>query len=128
MDNLSKAKEEVIRFSEYITAWFKGEERVAAAGSEGVLQYISHDFRMVSPNGVRRDRQDLASWLPAAFGQYPEMRITINDIQGYATQHHVLLTYTETQHDGTNENTRYSSAVFIREGEHMVWLNLWEMP
>lgn len=126
MDNLSKAKEEVILFHEQIAAWFRGEEQVAAAGTAGLLANFSPDFRIVSPKGNRRSLEELAAWMPEALGKFPDMRITVKDIQGYATDYHVLLTYTEVQADGDVENTRHSSAVFIRDGERMLWLDLWE--
>lgn len=126
MDNLSKAKEEVIRFHEQMAAWFRGGEQAAAAGTAGLLANFSPDFRMVSPHGKRSSLEDLAEWMPELLGKFPDMRITVKDIQGYATDYHVLLTYTEVQADSRGGNTRHSSAVFIRDGERMLWLDLWE--
>lgn len=54
------------------------------------------------------------------------MRVTMHGIAGRATDYHVLLTYTEIQDNGEGVNTRLSSAVFIRDGERMLWLDLWE--
>lgn len=126
MDNLSKAKEEVIRFHEKMAAWFRGEEQVAAASTKELLANFSPDFRIVSPEGNRSSLEELAAWMPELLGKLPEMRITVKDIQGYATDYHVLLTYTEVQADSRGENTRHSSAVFIRDGDRMLWLDLWE--
>lgn len=54
------------------------------------------------------------------------MRVTMHGITGHATDYHVLLTYMEIQDNGEGVNTRLSSAVFIRDGECMLWLDLWE--
>ncbi|MBC9934516.1 hypothetical protein [Chitinophaga qingshengii] len=126
MDNLSKAKEEVTRFCEHIGGWFRGEEGIAAAGTAGLLTNFSPDFRMIAPNGARKTQQDLEAWMPEVLGRFPHMRVIVTDMQGYATEHHALLTYTEIQSDGEQENIRYSSAVFIRDGDRMLWLDLWE--
>ncbi|NML40291.1 hypothetical protein HHL17_24050 [Chitinophaga sp. G-6-1-13] len=123
MDNLSKAKEEVIRFCEQIEGWFQGNERVSATG---ILANFSPDFRMVSPDGSRRNLADLKAWLPEVFGRFPQKQVTLKDIQGYATDYHVLLTYTEIQDHGEGEYVRHSSAVFVRDGDRMLWLDLWE--
>ncbi|MBC9909082.1 nuclear transport factor 2 family protein [Chitinophaga varians] len=126
MDNLSKAKEEVIRFHEQIAAWFRGDEPVAAGGIKGLLANFSPDFRIVSPEGNRSSLEELAAMIRELLGKLPDMRIAVKDIQGYATDYHVLLTYTEVQADSGGENSRYSSAVFIRDGDRMLWLDLWE--
>lgn len=123
MDNLSKAKEEVTRFCEQIEGWFQGNERVTVTG---ILANFSSDFRMISPDGSRRNMVDLEAWLPQVFGRFPQMRVALKDIQGYATDYHVLLTYTEIQDNGEGRNTRHSSAVFVRDGDRMLWLDLWE--
>ncbi|SJZ86173.1 hypothetical protein SAMN04488128_1011900 [Chitinophaga eiseniae] len=123
MDNLSKAKEEVTRFCEQIEGWFQGNERITAIG---ILANFSSAFRMISPDGSRRNMADLEAWLPQVFGRFPRMRVTLKNIQGHATDYHVLLTYTEVQDNGEGVNTRHSSAVFIRDGDRMLWLDLWE--
>lgn len=126
MDNLSKAKEEVIRFHEKIVAWFRGEAQAGTAGTTELLRNFSPDFRMVGPGGNRVTLEELAAFMPGALGKFPEMRIAVKDIEGYATSYHVLLTYTEIQTFADSENTRHSSAVFIRDGDRMLWLDLWE--
>lgn len=127
MNNLEKAKEEIIAFHEQIAGWFRGEERIGLAGIDGLLKHFSEDFQMVSPNGSKKRLADLKAWLPPTFGAIPDMRIAVSDIQGYATDQHVLLTYTEKQVVKGQEDTRYSSVVFIREKEQLLWLNLWEV-
>jgi hypothetical protein len=121
-----KAKEEVILFHEQICQWFKGNGNGTAAAAAELLRHFSTRFLMISPNGIERSYEDTLAWLPTAFGAKPDMQITITGMQAHESDKHVLVTYLETQVFNGEQQTRNSSAVFIREDVHAYWLHLWE--
>ncbi|WP_160715084.1 hypothetical protein [Chitinophaga solisilvae] len=123
MDTLQTAQQEIYDFHTAIRDWFRG---AGAADTDVLLQNFSTDFKMVSPDGSLKSLADLASWLPPGFGKIPDMEISVKIIDGYATDKHALISYEETQASGGQSYSRMSSAVFIREGARMLWLNLWE--
>lgn len=126
MNNTEKVIKELQEFCGNIEKWFRGEEQDQEVLYQMILSGFSPDFKMTNGDGNTATLFMFSDWLPTVYGQFPERRVLIENIEIYHSDHHALATYTEIQATGDSVNTRKSSAVFLLNEDRALWLHLIE--
>ena len=128
MDLTARATAAIITFHQQIEKWFRAEGIEKKNGTTVLLEDFHADFIMISPNGINRNLNDLASWLPTAYGARPAVVVEVKNImRRFEQQDVVLMEYEETQRTGDQLNRRISSALFVQEPDgRVLWQHLQE--
>ncbi|MEZ3114569.1 DUF4440 domain-containing protein [Halobaculum sp. MBLA0147] len=131
-DLAADATREVVRLHEWFQAWFRGE--VPASEFGRVAAALQPTFRMVTPEGVERDREAVLDGVRAGHGEdadgEPPFVIRVRDTRvRHATSDHCLVTYEEWQRRDGAWTGRRSTALFASEPsapEGVGWRDLQE--
>lgn len=125
MNNTEKIIREIKEFHIDIEAWFRGKEDQESLYQKLMSGFYA-DFKMITGNNDTITLAAFSEWLPGAYGQFPDRRIVLEDIEVYATENHGLASYIEIQTTGSTVTRRKSSAVFVVDEERAFWLQLIE--
>ncbi|PIF45440.1 hypothetical protein CLU96_2445 [Chryseobacterium sp. 52] len=125
MNNTEKIIKEIKEFHKDIESWFRGEKDQESLYKK-LLSGFNPDFKMINGNNDTITLAAFSEWLPGAYGQFPERKITLENIEVYSTDDHGLASYIEIQTTGSKVTHRRSSAVFIIREDKAFWLHLIE--
>ncbi len=124
--NLELGKKQVQDFCNNIQIWFNG----TAVNQEHLYQQIVNTFdpafKLINGDGDIIDFTMLTQWLKQVYGQFPTRIVSLQNLEGYATSHHVVLSYIEIQSTGGIQTTRKASAVFVIKESKALWYQLIE--
>lgn len=124
--NLELGKKQVQDFCNNIQIWFNG----TAVNQEHLYQQIVNTFdpafKLINGDGDTIDFTMLTKWLKQVYGQFPTRIVSLQNLEGYATSHHVALSYIEIQSTGGIQTTRKASAVFVIKDSKALWYHLIE--
>jgi hypothetical protein len=95
---------------------------------EALLSRFSHDFTMVTPGGASLDYAALCQLFEAQGGKRVGLEITVTHFALLAEwPEGAALRYTEKQTlPGQATTTRWSTVIFQRQGEKIIWRHLHE--
>ncbi len=124
--NKEKAIQQVINFHEKIEQWFNGNSSIDKTQTDWLMTDFHPDFKMSPPDGSCLTYDDLEKWLPLSYGNDISRKVRVEILTSMATDFHAVVSYYETQLMEHKTTKRYSSAVFIKEGDQMKWLSLIE--
>ena len=122
------ASHKIVHFHEQIGKWFRGEMSPNEKEEMLALDDFHTNFKMISPTGAVKNREDLASWLPSVYGAKPGIVLEVKNITlRFRQEGAILVEYIELQTGGGMDNTRISTALFVQdEKEQLQWWNLHE--
>lgn len=123
---LALGQEQVQHFCANIQQWFNGNATNKQALYQAIVDTFHPAFQLVNGDGQTINFSMLTQWLQQVYGQFPTRTVKLENLNGYATAHHVVVTYTEIQTTGETQNTRNASAVFIIQDNQALWYHLVE--
>ena len=119
-------QEQVQQFCANIQQWFNGNATNKKALYQAITSTFDPNFQLINGDGQTINFSMLTQWLQQVYGQFPTRTVKLENLNGYATAHHVVVTYTEIQTTGETQNTRNASAVFIIQDNQALWYHLVE--
>jgi hypothetical protein len=119
-------KKQVQDFCHHIEMWFNGTATDQQALYEAITNTFDPAFQLINGDGNTVDFPMLTQWLHQVYGQFPQRKVEVKNIEAQATSHHVLVSYTEIQYTDDSQNTRQASAVFRYENGKTLWYHLVE--
>lgn len=125
-NNVELGKQQVLNFCKNIEIWFNGTASDPKLLYQAILHRFDPAFTLVNGDGDTIDFNQLSQWLEKVYGQFPTRKVVIQQLEGYATSQHILLTYTEIQYTEGLQNTRHASAVFVIREHQAFWYHLVE--
>jgi len=106
-------RKEVHELHRFFQEWYSAELPNSAEVFDRLAQVIGADFEIISPTGLRCEREQLLETLHAAHGSDPEARIWIEHARARDLGTDMcLVTYEEWQGHGDAAKGRLSSALF----------------
>lgn len=123
---LALGQEQVQHFCTNIQQWFNGNATNKKALYQAITSTFDPNFQLINGDGQTINFSMLTQWLQQVYGQFPTRTVKLENLNGYATAHHVVVTYTEIQTTGEKQNTRNASAVFIIQDNQALWYHLVE--
>ncbi|MCS2152477.1 DUF4440 domain-containing protein [Scandinavium goeteborgense] len=95
---------------------------------EALISRFSHDFTMVTPGGASLDYAALCQLFQTQGGKRAGLKIVVENIELLAEwTAGAALRYTEKQTlPGQATTTRWSTVIFQRQGEKIIWRHLHE--
>lgn len=95
---------------------------------EALISRFSHDFTMVTPGGASLDYAALCQLFQTQGGKRAGLKIVVENIELLAEwPEGAALRYTEKQTlPGQATTTRWSTVIFQRQGEKIIWRHLHE--
>jgi len=124
--NLILAQQEVENFVQHIETWFNGTATDKTALYQCISTAFDPAFTMQTGDGNTIDYATFLPWLTAVYGQFPTRKVQLEDLAGYATQHHAVIQFIEIQQTDEMITKRKSSAVFILQDNKALWYHLVE--
>ena len=123
---LELGMKQVQDFCTHIEIWFNGTAADSDALYEQLLTSFDPSFTLINGDGNRINLDELALWLKGVYGQFPTRKVLLQNLSGYATTQHILVSYTEIQLTDDSQNTRQASAVFRFAHNQALWYHLVE--
>ncbi len=112
-DRIVKAREEVIDLHQYFEQWFRGEVEKNDENTALLTQRFSDHCELITPDGVLNSKFALMNRLQQAYGQFPTIRIWIDDFMPLQLgDNGVLVRYREWRDIDGDVNCRYSTCLF----------------
>ncbi|MBB1137912.1 hypothetical protein [Myroides sp. WP-1] len=124
---LALGQEQVRLFCLYIEQWFNGTATHRDDLYEAIIRTFHPAFHLINGDDQTINFSMLTQWLHQVYGQFPTRTVKIENFNGYASSHHVVVTYTEIQTTGDTQTTREASAVFLIEDNQALWYHLVEV-
>lgn len=125
-NNLELGKKQVQDFCNNIQVWFNGTAKNQEHLYEQIINTFSADFKLINGDREIVDFNMLSQWLKQVYGQFPTRIVSLQDLEGYATSHHILVSYIEIQSTGEIQTTRQASAIFVIKDNEAIWYHLIE--
>ena len=118
---------EIVELHEFFEGWLGGTLPGSDDAFERFERAIGDTFTFIGPDGTFLERAELVSFLRAAHGSRPGLRIRIKNPK----LHHQLgelsiVTYEEWQEVGPAVTSHLSSATFRSRGEGLEWVHVHE--
>lgn len=126
IDYLALGQQQVRDFCTHIEQWFNGTATDKQMLYDALINTFHPAFTLRNGDGQTIDFPMLTQWLQQVYGQFPTRTVTLENLNGYATAHHVVVTYTEIQITGDSQNKRTASAVFLLQEGKALWYHLVE--
>lgn len=109
-----RSEREVVELHRFFQSWFTGQVARTDENFGRVANALAQDFLMISPDGVREDRDAILKAIEEAWGRRPPgFSVWIQQLEvRWSGPDVVLLTYEEWQADIGETRGRLSSALF----------------
>lgn len=121
---------EIRELHEFFEDWFGGRLANDDASFSRVASALAADFELISPRGVRDDRDRILAQIRGAHGKRSSLTISVEDLRARACHDDVcLVTYEERHRTPESVTRRISSAWFRRRADAprgVEWVHLHE--
>lgn len=119
--------QEIVNIHVDIENWFRGEFPRDQLGT--LMERFAPDFSMTTTQGITLRRDDVGQMFTAMRGRRQDLRILVDNLHLLTTWHDgALLTYQETQSEGSSSSTiRQSTVAFkLSSDGTLLWHHLHE--
>lgn len=122
MKNETSPQDLVISFHSFLSDWFGAKIANDISVLRAQLSRFDPNFSCVTPTSRKISLDNMAKFLPTAYGNDAGVEVGVSDIQEiFSSNDFCMLSYVEHQSSPKTSNRRVASAVF-RKDQNLGWL------